>query len=68
MEKATNYKDTFTILTSARVTGTKGVLRVRPRTYDMLAEVSQETGVSISRLVDQCVAFALERWEGNEDE
>ena len=45
----------------------RGVIRIPPNTYDRLADLSRETGVSICRIVDQCVSFALERLEGDRD-
>jgi hypothetical protein len=39
----------------------RGVIRIPPNTYDRLSLLSRETGVSICRIVDQCVTFALER-------
>lgn len=44
-----------------------GVIRVPPGCYDRLAKLSRETGVSICRIVDQCVTFALERLDGETD-
>jgi predicted DNA-binding protein len=41
----------------------RGVIRVPPSTYGRLAKLSKDTGVSICRIVDQCVMFALERLE-----
>lgn len=60
--------DVFKIIAPGlRDSNNRSVVRVPPRTYDRLAALSQETGVSICRIVDQCVAFALERMEGGED-
>jgi predicted DNA-binding protein len=60
------YKDTFKIIAPGLQDGDKrGVIRIPPSTYDRLRLLSVETGVSICRIVDQCVAFALERLEGN---
>jgi len=46
----------------------RGVIRVPPNTYDRLAQLSKDTGVSICRIVDQCVTFALERLETGDRE
>ena len=66
MEKDNNvYKDTFRIIAPGLQDSDKrGVIRVPPSTYDRLMVLSKETGVSICRIVDQCVTFALERLEG----
>jgi predicted DNA-binding protein len=46
----------------------RGVIRVPPNCYDRLVELSNKTGVSICRIVEQCVSFALERLEEDDDE
>jgi hypothetical protein len=66
--KETIYRDTFRIIAPGLSDSDKrGVIRIPPSTYDRLNLLSKETGVSICRIVDQCVAFALERLEGDED-
>ena len=61
-----NYRDTFRIIAPGlHDSNNRGVIRVPPDTYDRLAALSKETRVSICRIVDQCVTFALERLEGN---
>ena len=69
MEKDnTIYRDTFRIIAPGLQDSDKrGVIRIPPSTYDRLNALSKETGVSICRIVDQCVAFALERMEGDSD-
>ena len=62
-----NYKDTFRIIAPGLRDTDRGVIRVPPTTYDRLAALSKETHVSICRIVDQCVTFALERLEGYSD-
>ncbi len=63
------FKDTFRIIAPGMQDSNKrGVIRIPPSTYDRLATLSRETGVSICRIVDQCVSFALERLEGGEDD
>lgn len=60
--------DTFKIIAPGlRDSERPGVVRVPPSCYDRLAKLSKETGVSICRIVDQCVSFALERLEGESD-
>lgn len=56
--------DTFRIIAPGMQDSDKrGVIRVPPSTYGRLAKLSKDTGVSICRIVDQCVMFALERLE-----
>lgn len=60
--------DTFKIIAPGlKDSNTRGVIRVPPSCYDHLAKLSAETGVSICRIVDQCVTFALERLESEDD-
>lgn len=60
-------RDTFRIIAPGlRDSDKRGVIRVPPSTYDRLILLSKDTGVSICRIVDQCVAFALERYEEGE--
>ena len=62
------YKDTFRIIAPGlRDSNNRGVIRIPPSTYDRLAALSRETGVSICRIVDQCVGFALERLEEGDE-
>lgn len=56
--------DTFKIVAPGmRDSKKRGVVRVPPTCYDRQTELSDETGVSICRIVDQCVTFALEHME-----
>jgi len=68
MEKDSKiYRDVFKIIAPGlRDSDKKGVIRVSPTTYDRLRALSENTEVSICRIVDQCVAFALERLEGDD--
>lgn len=59
--------DTFRIIAPGNSdSSSRGVIRVPPNCYDRLAKLSKETGVSICRIVEQCVTFALERMEDDE--
>lgn len=59
------HKDTFKIIAPGlKDSNNRGIIRVPPSTYDRLATLSKDTGVSICRIVDQCVDFALERLDG----
>jgi predicted DNA-binding protein len=57
------HGDTFRIIAPGYDNDKRGVIRVPPSTYDRLTKLSKETGVSLCRIVDQCVTFALERLE-----
>ena len=59
------YKDAFKIIAPGlKDSSNRSVVRIPPSTYDRLAALSRESGVSMCRIVEQCVAFALERLEG----
>ena len=63
------YRDVFKIIAPGMQDSDKrGVIRIPPNTYDRLYALSKETSVSICRIVDQCIAFALERLEENDGE
>ncbi|GHU96203.1 hypothetical protein FACS1894208_10440 [Clostridia bacterium] len=56
--------DTFRIIAPGlQDADRRGVIRIPPSTYDRLMVLSKDTGISICRIVDQCVVFALERLE-----
>jgi hypothetical protein len=60
--------DTFKIVAPGlKDSNNPGVVRVAPSTYARLAALSLEHNISICRIVDQCVLFALERMEGGGD-
>jgi hypothetical protein len=62
------YKDVFKIVAPGLTDSkNRNVVRTSPRTYDRLRAFSEETGVSICRIVDQCVDFAFERLERDGD-
>lgn len=64
------YKDTFRIIAPGlKDSNNRSVIRVSPSTYDRIAALSRENSVSMCRIVDQCIDFALERLDGgNEDD
>ncbi len=64
-----DYKDTFKLIAPGmRDSNNRNVVRVPPSTYDRLAVLSRETGVSMCRIVEQCVNFAFERMDGGNDD
>ena len=67
--KNSNHRDSFILVAPKRTQDgiDRGVIRVRPRTYDLISELSKDTGMSICRIVEQCVMFALERLEDEGD-
>jgi predicted DNA-binding protein len=62
------YKDAFKIIAPGlKDSSNRTIIRVPPTTYDRVAALSRETGVSMCRIVDQCITFALERLEKEGD-
>lgn len=43
----------------------RGVVRLPPNCYDKVLELKRRTGISMGRILEQCVEFALERMEDN---
>lgn len=49
----------------------KGVVRLPPQSYDKIYDLHQKTGMSMGKILEQCVDFALEhlaegKYEGDE--
>lgn len=60
--------DKFVLLTPGTLdSNDKGVVRLTPSCYDRVYALKQRTGISMGRIIEQCVDFALERLEGNGD-
>lgn len=56
-------KDQFVIIVTKPEIKDKGVIRVSPACYKMLAEAKQRTGLPVGALAEKCVTFALDRLE-----
>ena len=59
-------KDKFIIKPQPKADSYKPAL-ITSTTHDLLTQAKEETGVSITRLIEECVKFALERLEIEED-
>ncbi|MDL2252640.1 hypothetical protein LJC49_01020 [Ruminococcaceae bacterium OttesenSCG-928-I18] len=44
----------------------KGVVRLTPNCYEKVAVLKQETGISMGRIIEQCIDFALEHMEDDD--
>ncbi|WP_249311812.1 hypothetical protein [Congzhengia minquanensis] len=61
--------DKFVIITPGlRDSKNKNVIRVTPSCYSKIAELSDRTGVSMCRIIGQCVDFALDHMVDEECE
>ena len=58
--------DKFIIKQQTKAEGYKPAL-ITLATHELLTQTKEETGVSITRLIEECVKFALERLEIKED-
>jgi hypothetical protein len=62
-------KDVFRLHAPTRRAGNnREIVRLSGDTYDRVAELSDDTGMSMRWIVDKCVAFALDRLEVAEHE
>lgn len=61
--------DKFVIITPGlRDSKNRNVIRVTPSCYSKIAELSDRTGVSMCRIIGQCVDFALDHMVDEECE
>ncbi len=64
-----NNKDRFVLFAPGREDSTdRGVVRLTPSCYDRVLGLKRRTGISMNRIIEQCVDFALEHMEDDEDE
>ena len=58
--------DKFTLITPGYRDSASGVIRIPPDCYRRIVELRNKTGVSLCRIVEQCIDFALEHMEESE--
>ena len=51
------------VKSSERITSINRTIRLSPESFDRLSSLSQQSGVSFNRLVNQCIAYALQKLE-----
>ncbi len=51
------------VKSSERITSINRTIRLSPESFDRLSSLSQQSGVSFNRLVNQCIAYALQNLE-----
>lgn len=60
--------DKFVLFAPGREDSTdKGVVRLPPNCYERVQNLKHRTGISMGRILEQCVDFALEHMEDTGD-
>ena len=61
MERLT---DTAKLDTSEKkMSSVSRTIRMKEETFDRICEINLKTGISFNRIVNQCIEYALERYE-----
>ena len=47
-----------------KIASVNRTIRIKPQCFDRLMEISEKTGVSFNKVVNQCLEYALENLEG----
>lgn len=56
--------DSFRLDTSEkRMSSVVRTIRMKEETFDRISEINLKTGVSFNRIINQCLEYALERYE-----
>ena len=50
---------------SEKISSINRTIRIKPECFDKLMEVSEKTGVSFNKVVNQCIEYALENLESH---
>lgn len=60
--------DKFKIDTAERkINSISRTIRLKAETFDRINEINRKTGVSFNKIVNQCIEYALEHYEENEN-
>jgi len=46
-----------------KISSINRTIRIKPECYDKIMEISEKTGVSFNKIVNQCLDYALENLE-----
>ena len=66
MERLT---DTAKLDTSEKkMSSVSRTIRMKEETFDRICEINLKTGISFNRIVNQCIEYALERYEEAPDD
>ena len=49
--------------TDRKMSSVSRTIRIKAETFDRINEISRKTGVSFNKIVNQCIEYALERYE-----
>lgn len=61
--------DSFKLDTSEkRMSSVSRTIRMKEETFDRICEINLKTGISFNRIVNQCIEYALERYEEPEED
>ena len=56
--------DSFKLDTSEKkMSSVSRTIRMKEETFDRICEINLTTGISFNRIVNQCIEYALERYE-----
>lgn len=56
--------DKFIVDTSDnKMSSVSRTIRIKEETFDRINEINRKTGVSFNKIVNQCIEYALERYE-----
>ena len=50
-----------------KISSINRTIRIKPEHYDKIMELSEKTGVSFNKIINQCIEFALNHFEDSED-
>lgn len=61
-------KDRFVLFApGCKDSNNNGVVRLPPSCFERVMQLKRQTGVSMGRIIEQCVDFALEHMEGSDN-
>lgn len=60
--------DKFRLITSGKSNVDRGVVRLPPSRFDTVYALKRKTGISIGRILEQCVDYALEHMDNGDDD
>ena len=46
-----------------RISSINRTIRMKPELFERITELSERTGVSFNKIVNQCIAYALEHYQ-----
>lgn len=49
-----------------KISSISRTIRMKEETFDRINEINRKTGISFNKIVNQCIEYALERYEDTE--